>query len=70
MSADVELDSDLHESRRNPIDDPRKRREIHSATAMVRACGWVGTSLPGIARAVTTAGKCGIRCLPDAAQFC
>jgi len=37
--------------------DPRKRREIHSATAMVRACGWVGASLPGIARADTTAGK-------------
>jgi hypothetical protein len=71
MSADVELDSDLHESRRNPIDDPRKRREIHSATAMVRACGWVGTGLPeDRARGHDRRKSAVSGSMPDAALFC
>jgi hypothetical protein len=51
--------------------DPRKRREIHSATAMVRACGWVGTGLPeDRARGHDRRKSAVSGSMPDAAQFC
>jgi len=51
--------------------DPRERREIHSATAMVRACGWVGTGLPeDRARGHDRRKSAVSGSMPDAAQFC